>query len=264
MIENISRYIAIGDSFSEGLWDPYPKNSDLQQGWTDRLAQTISKRRTEQGLTPLEYANHAIRGKLLGEILEDQLPLALSQQPDLISIIGGGNDILRPGSDPDLLSAQVEQAAIAARKAGAYVLLGTGMDPIDLPIVRRTREKVAVYNANIWSIAQAQGTAALDMWGLHALRHEEMWAHDRIHLSPLGHHRVSQAALAALHLPVDDPNWRQPLPRTPKSTSQALNEHRHWMAEEVAPWVGRRLTGRSSGDARSAKYPTPTPVTPSE
>lgn len=257
MIEKISRYIAVGDSFTEGLWDPYlaSQSQGLQRGWADRLASTLSTRRTQLGLPPVEYANHAVRGKLLDAIITEQLPRALEQKPDLVSIVGGGNDILRPGTDPDALAKTLESAVVQAREAGAHVLLGTGMDPVDLPIVRRTRAKVATFNAHIWSIARSHGAGVVDIWGLHALKHPEMWAHDRIHLNSEGHHRVSQAALVGLGLPPDDQHWRSPLPDPAMARVEVLREHGTWLVTEVAPWMTRRLRRRSSGDARVAKFP---------
>ncbi len=260
MIENISRYIAVGDSFTEGLWDPYPgprSGPDVQRGWADRLAESLSSRRVAAGLPALEYANHAIRGRLLAPILRDQVPLALTQGPDLVSIVGGGNDILRPGTDPDALARILEDAVITARRAGARVLLGTGMDPVDLPLVRSTRQKVATLNAHIWSIANRQGAAVLDLWGLRALRHPSMWAGDKIHLSPQGHHRVAQAALVGLGLAPDDPNWRTPLPAPNASAVERWRENGQWFVNDVAPWMTRRLRRRSSGDERTPKFPEP-------
>ena len=102
----------------------------------------------------------------------------------------------------------------------------------------------------------------MDLWGLHALRHEDMWAKDRIHLTPEGHHRVAQAALVGLGLDADDANWRSPLPRTPKERLDSLRDHGSWIVGEVGPWVARRVKGESSGDGRAAKYPEPTEVLP--
>lgn len=260
MIEHVSRYIAIGDSFTEGLWDPVPGVEDTQRGWADRLARSLSTRRAQQDLPALEYANHAVRGKLLGDILDDQLPRALDQLPDLVSIVGGGNDILRPGSDPDVLAARLRDAVIQARRIGARVLIGTGMDPLHLPIVRRTRAKVALFNAHVWSIAKDQGAAVLDLWGMRVLQHPQMWAGDKIHLSPMGHHRVAQAALASLGLVPDDPDWRKPLPPLNATRMQVWRDQGTWLATDVAPWLVRRIQRRSSGDGRHPKYPTPQPV----
>lgn len=259
MIERIDRYVAIGDSFTEGLWDTSPRSGG-QRGWADRLAETLSQRRREGGLAPLEYANHAIRGKLLEPIVTEQLPLALAQEPTLISIVGGGNDILRPGVNPDALAKTLERAVVAARQAGAMVLVGTGIDPAGLPLVQRTRPKVATYNAHVWSIARNHGAAVLDLWGMRVLKHPGMWAKDKIHLSPTGHHRVAQAALVALGLEPADPQWRTPLSPHSGGAFTSLREQGDWFATEVAPWLARRLRGRSSGDDRVAKLPKLRPV----
>src|SRR3954452_2850975 len=96
-----SRYVAIGDSFSEGLWDDPDGREAPQRGWADLLASHLSQRRTAAGESPLLYANLAIRGRLLKSILVEQVPAALSLKPDLVSLVGGGNDILRPTADVD-------------------------------------------------------------------------------------------------------------------------------------------------------------------
>jgi len=124
-----SSYVAIGDSLSEGLWDVPPgtePNEDPPvRGWADRLAEHLSARRIAAGQSPLRYANLAIRGKLLEPILAEQLPRALAMKPDLVSIIGGGNDALRPSMNPDRLAQLLEGAVRQLREAGIDVLIGT-------------------------------------------------------------------------------------------------------------------------------------------
>jgi lysophospholipase L1-like esterase len=95
-----SRYVAIGDSFTEGLWDDPDGREAPQRGWADLLASHLSARRTAAGAEPLQYANLAIRGRLLRPILVEQVPAALDLGPDLVSLVGGGNDLLRPAADP--------------------------------------------------------------------------------------------------------------------------------------------------------------------
>lgn len=255
MVLDIHRYVAIGDSFTEGLWDPLPGREDVQRGWADRLAEAISRRRLAAGAAPLQYANHAIRGRLLQPIIDEQLEPALAQHPDLLSIVAGGNDMLRPGSDPDALAAGLEEAVIRARREGVRVLMATGMDPAGLPLVQSVRSKVGTFNAHIWSIAARQGAAVVDLWGLRALRHRQMWAADRIHLSSEGHHRVAQAALRALGWEPEDPAWRTALPPAQIRRAEQLRENGQWLRRDVLPWATRRLRRRSSGDERVAKYP---------
>lgn len=256
-------FVAIGDSFTEGLWDPYPGSPvDIHgfteiAGWADRLAMSLSRRRVSAGASPLGYANLAIRGRRLARIIDEQLPHALAISPDLVSIVGGGIDILRVGADPDQLAGLLEDSVVQARRAGAQVLLATCMDTrAGGPLLRATRPRMALYTANISSIARRHGCYVLDQWGLRALRDGRMWAHDRIHLSPEGHHRLAQAALVGLGLEPDDPQWREPLPAPGDvRTAERLRDHGVWLRRDVAPWVGRGLRRRSTGDGRTPKRP---------
>nr|WP_245534393.1 SGNH/GDSL hydrolase family protein [Xylanimonas cellulosilytica] len=261
------RFVAVGDSFSEGLWDPYPSAPDdvvraagtdeaVQRGWADRLADALSVRRTAAGLDPLEYANLAIRGRLLHQIVGEQVPVALEAKPDLISLVGGGNDILRPGVDVDDISQTLEDAVVRIRATGADVLLGAGFKAGGA--LSFTRGRTGTFNSNVWSIAQQHGAYVLDLWGMRSLFDLRLWAEDRLHLTPEGHRRVMNAALFALRLVPDDADYDQPLPPAPllplKEKAKAEAE---WAREYVVPWVKRRLTHTSSGDGRDPKWPQP-------
>lgn len=253
------RYTATGDSFTEGLWgEPDPEGHPT--GWADLLAAELSARRTAVGQPPLAYANLAVRGRLLRPILTEQVPRALRMGPDLISIVGGGNDMLRPAVNVDVLARNLEAAVAKARAAGADVLLATGMDAKDSPIVRRTRPYVGMYNAHVWSIARRHGAFVLDVWGMRSLRDWRMWAPDRIHLNAEGHARVAQGALAALGLE-HDPEFDTPLPPAPVLTwIEEARWNAEWARDWAFPWATRRLRRRSSGDTVTAKRPEVTPL----
>ncbi|MCB2177269.1 MAG: SGNH/GDSL hydrolase family protein [Actinomycetales bacterium] len=264
------RYVATGDSFSEGLWDvpggePPSRTSGVDpalpvRGWADLLAGHLADRRAAHE-EPFEYANLAIRGRLLEPIVREQLPVALGMNPDLVSIIGGGNDLLRPNGDPDALGALLEGAVARARASGADVLLSTGMDTRDSPLVRRTRSRTGVMNAHVWSIAQRHGASVLDVWGMRSLHDWRMWAPDRIHLTTEGHRRVAQAALVALGLEPDDERWDDPLaPLPPLPRYARLRADASWLRDHAYPWATRRLRGSSSGAGRHPKRPEPTQV----
>jgi lysophospholipase L1-like esterase len=256
-----SRYVAIGDSFTEGLWDSPDGPDAAQRGWADVLAARLSQRRTTAGQAPLEYANLAIRGRLLRPILVEQVPAALAMKPDLVSLVGGGNDILRPAADVDRLARLLEQAVVRLRDAGVDVLLGTGVDAVESPLVRATRSRVAVYNAHIWSIARRHDAHVLDLWGMRSLRDWRMWADDRIHLTTDGHARVAQAALVGLGLAPDEERWDDPLtPLPPTPRIAQVRDDAKWLREHVYPWATRRLRGHSSGDLRVPKRPELSPV----
>lgn len=278
------RFVAVGDSFTEGLWDvpgglpPAGAAPDVRcRGWADLLAAHLAERAanadddgggagsarggTTDGNERVRYANLAVRGRLLGRILDEQLPAALDLGPDLVSIVGGGNDLLRPGADPDVLAGMLERGVVRAREAGAHVLLATGFDTVHSPVIRRTRGRTAVFNAHVWSIARRHGASVLDMWGMRALHDWRMWAEDRVHLTGEGHRRVAQGALVALGLAPDDERWDDPLaPLPPLPPAARVRSDAQWLRAYASPWLARRLRGRSSGDGRPPKLPELTPV----
>jgi lysophospholipase L1-like esterase len=251
-----TRYVAIGDSFTEGLSDPDPEVPDRFVGWADRLAHHLDALAAAEHL-PFGYANLAVRGRTLGDVVGPQLDAALSMRPDLVSMVGGGNDLLRPRVDLDSLAERIEEAVVRIRAAGAHVLLASPTDTRDAGLFKPLRGRHAVHTANLFTIAQRHGCSVLNLWGMAALRDWRMWGEDRIHLTSEGHRRVALAALEALGHPVAEHGWREPLPPADRATRrEELRGHAEWARTHAAPWVQRRLRGTSSGDALSGKRPS--------
>jgi lysophospholipase L1-like esterase len=257
------RYVAIGDSFTEGMADADPGRSNAYVGWADRLAAHLADVAQIAGAHPRSfgYANLAVRGRLLVDIAGPQVDNALALTPDLVSIVGGGNDILRPKADIDALAARLEDAVARLRASGADVLLATPSDPRDAPLLKASRGRAATYTAHIWSIARRHDARVIDLWGMAALRDWRMWAPDRIHLTSEGHRRVALNAFTALGFTAPDTGWATPLPAAaPISRADAARANAQWAREYVGPWLQRRLRGQSSGDTISAKRPTVTAI----
>ncbi|HET7475254.1 MAG TPA: SGNH/GDSL hydrolase family protein [Dermatophilaceae bacterium] len=250
-----ARYVAVGDSFTEGLNDVDPQDPGRYVGWADRLAAHLAEQAALAG-HDFGYANLAVRGRLLEDIAGRQVLDAIALRPDLVSIVGGGNDILRPRADVDALAARLDSAVGRLREAGADVLLATPVDPRDAPLVRRTRGRVAAYTAAIWAIARRNEAYVVDQWTMVALRDWRMWADDRIHLTSEGHRRVAMNAFTTLGFTADDADWATPLPPAPRLRRvESARANAQWAREHVAPWVRRRLRGQSSGDRLEAKRP---------
>ncbi|MEP7370094.1 MAG: SGNH/GDSL hydrolase family protein [Dermatophilaceae bacterium] len=255
-----ARYVAIGDSFTEGLSDADPEHANRYVGWADRLAAHLALSAGEDN-HDFGYANLAVRGRLLSNIVGRQVEDAICLQPDLVSLVGGGNDILRPKADIDALATRLEEAVGRLRATGADVLMATPTDPRDAPLVKATRGRAAIYTAHIWSIARRHDAYVIDLWGMAALRDWRLWAPDRIHLTPEGHRRVALNAFSTLGFSAGDASWSVPLPPAPSiSRSDAARANAQWAREYVGPWVRRRLRGQSSGDTVSAKRPALTPI----
>ena len=255
-VHTVCCYVAIGDSLSEGLVDP-TRTAPPRLGRPVRPASRRSVR-WRASSTP----NLAIRGRLLRPIIAEQLQPAIDLKPDLVSLWGGGNDILRARADVDAITAELEHAVMQLRADGIDVIIGTGIDAKGSPVLELTRTRTAVFNANIWTIARRHGAFVIDVWGMRSLKDWQLWFDDRLHFNSIGHERVSQAALVAVGLPARD-GWDDPLPELPaKSRREWLEWQLTWAREHAGPWIGRRLRRTSSGAGRSAKYPQYVSVPP--
>lgn len=245
--------VSLGDSFTEGMDDPGP--GDTYVGWADRLAGMIA-----QSAPEFRYANLAVRGKMLQEIVDDQVPLAISLKPDLVTFCGGGNDIMLPNSDPDAVAEVYEVAVADLRAAGADVVIFTGFDTRSTPLLRSLRGKIAIYNSHLWSIAERYHCRMVDLWSMQVLHDKRAWGEDRLHLSPEGHQRVALKAYEVLGLG-DDHSWNEPWPALEQAdwVTQRKADLK-WAREYVVPWIGRTLRGESMGDGMAPKRPELLPL----
>ncbi|WP_425513663.1 SGNH/GDSL hydrolase family protein [Arthrobacter yangruifuii] len=249
-----SRFVAMGDSFTEGIGDPDPNSPGGNRGWADRVAEELAS-----GQPDFAYANLAIRGRLLNQIIDEQLEPALALKPDLVTICAGGNDVIRPGGDPDRLAERMDGAVARLRASGAGVVLFTGPDLGNTPVLSSVRGRAAIYNENLRTVAKRHGAVIADMWALRELGDPQMWAPDRLHFSPLGHHTIAGMVLDTLHVPHSlQPLETKPLP--PKNWRTARSEDMVWAREFLLPWVVRRVRHQSSGDGISAKRPEAGPI----
>ncbi|HWV47851.1 MAG TPA: SGNH/GDSL hydrolase family protein [Microbacterium sp.] len=247
------RFVAVGDSFTEGIGDPDPDAPGRHRGWADRVAEVLSRQ-----VDDFAYANLAVRGKLIAQIVADQIEPAVALHPDLVSICAGGNDVIRPGTDPDAIAVQLEDAVARLASTGAAVVLFTGIDTGFTPVFRAFRGKVAIYNENVRAIADRHDCIVADQWALKTIQDPRFFDDDRLHLNALGHHEVARMVLRALNVP-NDLQAMQPDPLPMRTWREARSEDLGWAREHLMPWVLRRLRHQSSGDHVAAKRPDAVP-----
>ena len=248
-----TRYVAMGDSFTEGIGDPEPSSPGGHRGWADRVAEELGRTQPD-----FAYANLAVRGRLLQQIVDQQLAPALELKPDLVTLSAGGNDLIRPGGDPDALAEKLDSVVQILSMGGATVVLFNGPDT-GSSVLGRIRSKVAIYNENLRTVAARHDAVIADMWSLRQLSDPQMWDQDRLHFSPLGHHTIAAMVLDALNVEHSlEPLQPKPLP--PRTWREARSGDFVWAREYFVPWVLRRLRHQSSGDGITAKRPTPGPV----
>lgn len=244
------RFVALGDSTTEGLEDPYEDGSGYR-GWADRLAAMLAAEEPDLG-----YANLAIRGRKLPQIRAEQLEPALALEPDLASVLGGLNDILRRRVDLDAVAGDMDAIVSALSSQGATVIMLTYPDPTMVISVAsgRIRARVNDFNRRLRAIAGRHDAVLIDL-DRDGVGHPGLWCDDRLHANSMGHERIAAAAAAALGVASTDANGYSPgeVPGRPLPARLAVDAV--WVGRHLAPWVVRRLRGRSSGDGREPKRP---------
>ncbi|MFF0066022.1 SGNH/GDSL hydrolase family protein [Streptomyces sp. NPDC005279] len=249
------RYVALGDSQTEGLGDG--DDTIGLRGWADRLAEHLAAADSR-----LQYANLAVRGRVAAQVRAEQLGPALDLRPDLVTVVAGVNDLLRPRFDAAGVAGHLEEMFAAFTAAGAHVVTLTFPDVGKIaPLARPVRSRVFDLNDRIRAAAARHGVTVADT-ARHAVATDpRLWSADRLHAGPLGHERIAAAVAHAIELPGSDETWTLPLPPQPRPTGrQAIRTELLWATAFLGPWLGRRLRGRSSGDGRTAKRPQLLPV----
>ena len=245
------RFVALGDSFTEGVGDWNHRYPNGVRGWADRVAKQLSK-----SDPAWEYANLAVRSRVLDEIVETQLGAALNLRPTLVSFFAGGNDILRLRSDMDGLMQRFEDAVARLSASGARVMLFTSYDLRLSPLLEPLRRRNTAYNDRVRVIAHDYDALLVDHWAMRAYRHPRMWEPDRLHMSRHGHRYLAAEILRSLL--VDHSISIEDLGHVPPRTRrQALTDERDGWSEWVMPSLRRRMRRVPRSDGVSAKWPEP-------
>ncbi|MEV4258903.1 GDSL-type esterase/lipase family protein, partial [Spirillospora sp. NPDC049652] len=137
------RYVAVGDSQTEGLMDGDEVSG--YRGWADRLAETLAAAEPD-----FRYANLAVRGHLAAAIRAGQTEAALALKPDLVTVMAGMNDLIRPGCDADAVAADLDAMLAAFTASGATVVTFTFPDVGEIaPLAARLRPRVMAFNDRV-------------------------------------------------------------------------------------------------------------------
>lgn len=248
------RFVAVGDSFTEGVGDKDPRLPNGCRGWADRVAEELA--RHNPGTL---YANLALRGRRLRQIIAEQLEPALAMKPTLVSLYAGGNDLLMARLDMDRLAVAYEEAVVRIVRSGAAALLFTGYNVPLSPVLEPLKLRTAAYNRHIRRIARTHGTLLVDYWCFEKFQDRRMWAPDRLHMSASGHSYMAKKVLEVLGAPhrLTAPALGPPAPR---KRAEVISDDAAWLRRDVGPWISRRVRGVSSGDLLSPRWPALMPV----
>lgn len=243
-----SRYVALGDSFTEGVGDPHPRSRNGVRGWADRLAARLS-----QDTAGFGYANLAVRGRTMDDIMTAQMPLATLLEPDLVTIYAGMNDLMALSVDMDDVMARYADGLKALQQTGAVVLAFTAPDLGAKPMFRGLRGRAAIYNELLRRITDDIGVGLIDFWRFDEFRDPQLWDHDRVHLSALGHEVMADRVFETL--PHAERCSASPAKFLASPATRAtVAENWRWAVSFAAPWAIRRLRRVTPGTGVEPKY----------
>lgn len=229
------RFVALGDSTTEGLGDPV--GPGRWRGWAALLAAALGSR--------VHFTNLAVGGATTATVRDHQLAPALEQHPHLASVIAGGNDVLRGNFDARRSADQLEAAVSALRDSHAIVLTARLPDPRRLaslpgPLGRPLAARVVALNEAVDAVAARYGTVHLDPGADPAAYRRPMWMVDRIHPSERGHRHLARLAAEALA----EAGWpvHTPPDSEPEGTPAGPFGDAWWLATRGTVWLAARST----------------------
>jgi lysophospholipase L1-like esterase len=249
------RYVALGDSTTEGIDDPRPDGG--YRGWADRLSEQLALANPD-----FRYANLAVRGRRIPQVHAEQLGPALALEPDLVTVVAGLNDVLHRRYDPAATAGHLEAMLSELRAAGATAATFTlpDLSPV-VPLARIVRARLDAYNEAMFEIGERTGAIVFDLASAPITRDPRSFSVDRLHASALGHERIAAGMCEALGLPGSDSAWAEALPaRARRGPHTIVAAEVVWAQRHLTPWLVRRVRGRSSGDGRFPKAPELIPV----
>ncbi|WP_043269216.1 SGNH/GDSL hydrolase family protein [Streptomyces sp. CT34] len=232
------RFVALGDSLTEGLGDPVAGGG--WRGWAALLADAVGERPGD-----LELVNLARSGALAGEVAERQLPEARALAPRLVSLVVGANDTLRAAFTIERVAAALDHAHGALSADGAVVLTACLPDPgrmlgLPGPLARPLARRMRAVNTVVHAVSARYGGVHLHLADHRWVADRASWSVDRLHPSERGHRLLARgfhAALAERGLAAGPPPPLALDGPPPTRTGSAV-----WMATRGTRWVVDRCT----------------------
>jgi lysophospholipase L1-like esterase len=164
-------------------------------GWADRVAAALAKR---DGA--LRYANLAVRGRVLAEVVAEQVPAALALAPDVLSFHAGANDVLRPRVDVAAVVVSYDRAVEQLVAEGRDVVLFTVIERVGGTgrTADRLAARFAAFNRGVRDTAARHGCLLVDAGAVPGMQDRRLWHEDRLHLAAEGHARIAAAVLEVM------------------------------------------------------------------
>lgn len=207
------RVRALGDSASVMRRDDAAlPPRDEQLTWVDRVADALdavspgraSGAHSAENRRSACVRSFAREGARVADVVERQVPLALTDQADLVFIMAGTHELLAGRSSPETLADRVDASVAELRGAGSDVVLISTLATSSALVPRRRLERSAEFTSELWWIARARGATVVDAWSIPDVRARPLGAVERVTLDAAGHRMLARRVIEALGVPYRD------------------------------------------------------------
>ncbi|MBC7869824.1 MAG: SGNH/GDSL hydrolase family protein [Chitinophagaceae bacterium] len=188
-------FVALGDSLTEGVGDVVEGLESMS--WADRVAQVLQ---------PMHYTNLAKRGQTSDEVIATQLQTAFALQPDLVSVLMGGNDARKPDWKIEDFNTNLHVVLRALSYSGAQLITMTMVDisPLlpewYLPKFEVLGGRIRAINESIRRISPQYGAICVDLETHPRVQQQATLSADYLHPNMLGYQRIAAEVVRQLEI----------------------------------------------------------------
>lgn len=224
-------FVVLGDSAAYGTGDEI--NVGQFRGWAGFLADAF-----QEGC---DYFNFSRPGAKSTEVLTNQLPKALRQNPDICAVIVGGNDLLRNNFDPVLLYNNLRSCCQQLLAMGSEIIMVELHDPnqlLRLPklMSRVLNRRVNAVNAVYRKVALEFEIVIVKTRNIKNVHDRKNWHIDRMHPGPQGHFMLARNIADQLR----KRGWAVSMPYQLTLTHLSRSEKITWLLRNGTPWFFKR------------------------
>jgi lysophospholipase L1-like esterase len=243
-------YVALGDSLTEGLGDFDFEISRFGCGWADRLGELMARAAHEAG-EGFKFANLALRGSSMLQILTAQLEDALKLNPDVVTIMAGANDFMRSKKTHPELRALLRGAIMRLHEQGTHVVVANTVNPVHLQIFRPLAHKARAMSDLIESVAAEFEVPVLNIFEIQEFKNLELWCQDLVHFSGYGHIKIANKAAGLLGI---EHGFDEIAVHEMIGPERGVAATYRWLIRDVVPFMIRRIRRTNSGDGLEPKH----------
>ena len=193
----IRRYVALGDSLSEGFSDW--SQADRSIGFAYLLAGQLRAKSPE-----LDFVNLGSGGARTADVLRSQLPRAITAAPDFVTLVVGANDV--PGTPIEQFRRDYSELVRRLRTGIACLIAIANLPDFAhlLPAPYATyrtmlHERVHTFNRIIADAAAAHGALLVDLHSSREVEDPRNVSRDGFHPSARGYRAMAHVFVETLN-----------------------------------------------------------------